>query len=148
MKTIIAYDKHDRRIPVTGRGRTAIDRKLGKLGLIPMGKIIGYKKVYGLDRWGGVDYNNKVIVKLEIPAHARRVRNLSAALNCNTKYRAEFAIVISGAGYSWNLEGGGRLLYYPGLKMVPDRYDHSPHVNCAGGIHFFLSRKAAENFSI
>ena len=94
---------------------------------IPEGQLIGWKKVKGR------------IIRLSIPSAANRTASL-----VGRKCRAEYAICkeIEGAE---TVETRG-LVYRPGKKMVPDRYDDDPRVECTHGIHFFLTRQEAENW--
>ena len=37
--------------------------------------------------------------------------------------------------------------YIPGQITKPDSYDDDPRIECSHGIHFFLTRKEAEEWS-
>jgi hypothetical protein len=90
------------------------------------GDFIGWKKVQG-----------GVILKLLIPASAKRTSSL-----VGRKCRAEFVIVLEGEG----LSGWGDLLYKLGNTVHPDKYDPDIRVECTSGIHFFITRKEAEEY--
>lgn len=96
----------------------------------PEGDVIGYKKLA-----------NGTVAKLLIKAHVRRT-----ASYVGNKLRAESALCIEGEGKSWT-NMYYRLSYSPGVEVNPTHgYDDDPRVECAPGIHFFLTRKEAEDF--
>ncbi len=84
-----------------------------------------------------------VIAKLEIPAGARRTSSL-----VGRKCRAEFAKVIelSGKAETGYSHHDPTFLYRVGEEVRPDRFDDDIRVECACGIHFFITRKEAERF--
>jgi len=41
----------------------------------------------------------------------------------------------------------GRTEYAPGIVVRPDKWDPDPRVECTHGIHFFLTRQEAEEYS-
>lgn len=89
------------------------------------GAFVGFKKL-----------GHGTVCKLSIPAEARRVSAL-----CGRKCRAEFADVVEGEGKS------SRGLYYETAKRVhPDSFDDDIRVECSNGIHFFLTRREAEEW--
>ena len=86
---------------------------------------------------------NNVIATLEIPADAKRTSSL-----VGRKCRAEFARVVSlsdGAevGYSQHAED---FAYHMGEIVRPDAFDDDIRVECASGIHFFITRAEAESY--
>jgi len=81
---------------------------------------------------------NNVICELEIPAEAGRVGGVTGR-----KCRAEFARVISGEGAS---KHDSSFLYKAGETVRPDKWDDNPLVECAAGIHFFITREEAESY--
>lgn len=100
-----------------------IDYKTLGLQKAPEGELIGYKKLC-----------NDKICKLKIPADSKR--------SCATtrKFRCEYAYVISGAGSS----GYNRnFIYKPGTFVYADHFERNRWKECAGGIHFFLTREEA-----
>jgi len=91
------------------------------------GDIIGYKKLSG-----------GVIAKLKIPADAKR-HNATGR-----KCRAEYAIVLDGEGASQYDCG---FVYKVGETVRPTNgFDPDRWNECAGGIHFFLTREEAEDY--
>jgi hypothetical protein len=91
------------------------------------GVLIGYKKL-----------NNGNIAKLRIPAAAARV-NAYGSRKC----RAAYVTVISGTGVSRH---DGVTKYAPKLKVVADKFDPDPRVECSGGIHFFITEQEAKDY--
>ena len=84
-----------------------------------------------------------VIATLEIPAEARRTSSL-----VGRKCRAEFARVLAlstgeRSGYSMHDDA---FVYRVGEIVRPDAYDDDIRVECAPGIHFFISRREAERY--
>jgi hypothetical protein len=94
--------------------------------ILPDGDLIGWKKLAG-----------GTICKLKIPADAKRVGGL-----IGRKCRAEFVVVLAGAGSSQR----GGVVYRVGETVKPDKYDPDPRVECSGGIHFFITRAEAEAY--
>jgi hypothetical protein len=95
--------------------------------ILPDGDLIGWKKL-----------QDGVICKLAIPAEAKRVGGL-----IGRKCRAEYALVISGEGISRH---DSKTAYKVGEKIVPDKYDPNPLLECSNGIHFFITRQEAEDY--
>jgi len=91
------------------------------------GELIVWKKLSGGN-----------LCKLRIPPEARRTASV-----VGRKCRAEFAEVLEGSGMSWRAHGH-TITYAPGETVRPDGYDDNPLVECAQGIHFFLTREEAE----
>jgi hypothetical protein len=91
------------------------------------GDLIVYKKLA-----------NNTIAKLLIPKEAKRVGGL-----IGRKCRAEFAEVIKGEGYSMK---NNKFEYKKGAKIIPDKFDPNPLVECSNGIHFFLTKQEAKDF--
>jgi hypothetical protein len=91
---------------------------------LPEGELIGWKKLQG-----------DTICKLKIPVEAKRIGGL-----LGRKCRAEFAIVLEGEGEG--LHNGH--VYKVGEKVVPDKFDPNPLVECSHGIHFYITKMEAE----
>ena len=85
------------------------------------------------DAWKKVDYG---IVKLSIPANAKRTSSL-----VGRKCRAEFADVLEGSGTS---SQGGQ--YVRGERYYPDSYCDDIRIECSNGVHFFMTKKEAEDY--
>ena len=104
--------------------------------IIPQcGEFIGWKK-------GG----NDEIIKLKIPAWARRTSCLK-----NRKCRTEFVIVLEITKNNKQLTEcrgsyNSDIIYRVGKCITPDSYDPDIHVDCTNGIHFFITRKEAEEY--
>ena len=83
------------------------------------------------------------LIKLLIPKEAKRTASL-----VGRKCRAEYADVLEITGVDecdcWNDDF--KLKYKVGERVYPDKYDDDPRVECTSGIHFFLTRKEAEEF--
>lgn len=91
------------------------------------GSFIGWKKVSGND-----------IVKLLIPKNAKRTSTL-----IGRKCRAEFVVVLKGKGASFH---NGLITYKKGETVYPDKYDDDIRVECTHGIHFFMTKREAEEY--
>jgi len=89
------------------------------------GAFIGWKKLKG-----------GVIVKLQIPAKAKRTSSL-----IGRKCRAEYVKVLSEGGVS---SRGGK--YIKGEVYRPDGYDDDIRVECTKGVHFFITKREAEEY--
>jgi len=88
------------------------------------GDFIGWKRV------------NTGVIKLLIPANARRTSSL-----ISRKCRAEYVKVLKGSGIS-SREGE----YKEGEFYYPDDYDDDIRVECSNGVHFFITRREAEEY--
>jgi hypothetical protein len=84
---------------------------------------------------------NNVIVKLLIPEDAKR----SSATT--RKCRASKAIVLEVIGAKKGIsQADQRFRYEVGKEVIPDSFDDNRWAECSHGIHFFLTRKEAENY--
>jgi len=116
------------------RGANLLDVRYNYLtiGLAPApeGKLIGWGK------------KNGVLVKLRIPADARR--------SCATtaKMRAEYAEVLDviGAEEVVTERKGHKVVYRKGEIVRCHEWDEDRWNECSGGIHFFLDRQMAEEW--
>src|SRR5690606_23369058 len=93
------------------------------------GAVRGYKKV------------STGIVILEIPRSARRCNAIGSR-----KCRAEYAIVIDAPDNAVSLRDS-KFAYRTGETVKPDSYDPDVRIECSHGIHFFLTREEAEEYS-
>jgi hypothetical protein len=90
--------------------------------------------------------NGYAIATLEIPSKARRV-----STPIGRKCRAEFARVVKieldgveiADAYSTHVSS---FKYRTGETVSSDSFDPNPLVECSNGIHFFISRKEAEEY--
>ena len=80
--------------------------------------------------------------RLLIPAKAARTSSY-----IGRKCRAEFVDVIEGEGRSLTNEFTA-VEYKSGQTVRPDSYDPDPRVECSHGIHFFVTRKEPEEFTM
>ena len=102
---------------------------------LPSGSLVAWKKV-----------REGVVLELEVPAGAKRTASL-----VGSKCRAEFARVVRAFGAP---EGATEFVslhdpkfaYRVGEAVRPDAYDDDIRVECARGIHFFLTRGEAESY--
>jgi hypothetical protein len=104
--------------------------------IVPDGDIIGWKKC------------NEGIVQLLIPADAKRSNATGR------KCRAEFAIdkehyTFDGKKTKKNFTSihNEEFIYRVGKKIVPDEWCEDRWQECASGVHFFITRYEAENYS-
>ena len=104
---------------------------VSKITIVTEGEIIGWKKC-----------NNNVIVKLLIPANARRSNATGR------KCRAEFARVLDVIGAEEGITNshGQETYYRAGETVKPDSWDENRFNECSHGIHFFITREEAEEY--
>ena len=107
-------------------GAKNVDYAIAQTRILPEGDLIGWKKLA-----------NGVIAKLRIPEAAKRSHAFGR------KCRAEYAIVIEGEGFS---QYDSSFKYTPGETVRPDIWDDDWTRECAGGVHFFITRLEAENY--
>ena len=97
--------------------------------ILPEGDLIGYKQLRG-----------GTICKLRIPVDAKRVGGL-----VGRKCRAEFAVVLEGEGFS---KHDPQFKYTVGQVVKPsEAFNDSLVSECESGIHFFITRQEAEDYS-
>src|ERR1700734_879078 len=97
----------------------------------PLGDIVGWKKLA-----------NGAIAQLLVPIDAKRV-NAYGSRKC----RAEYAYCVAVHGAASGASGHDRkMIYAPGTRIVPDKYDSDPRIECSSGIHFFITREEAEAY--
>jgi len=99
------------------------------------GAFIAYKKASGC------------VLKLEIPAKAKRVCNFR-----NRKCRASVVKTIEITDKDGNKlkevcgDHDNKTIYKVGRLTKPDKFDPTPLNDCTNGIHFFVTRKEAEDW--
>lgn len=94
------------------------------------GSFVGWKKC-----------KDNVIVKLLIPEDAQRSSATSR------KCRASKAIVLEVIGAEKAISTNDEdFVYEVGKEVVPDSFDDDRWNECSHGIHFFITRKEAENY--
>jgi hypothetical protein len=79
------------------------------------------------------------VIKLLIPDDAKRTSTL-----VGRKCRASHVKVLEGSGYSSTHHE--KLEYKEGEVVYADKYDDDIRVECTSGIHFFMTRKEAEEW--
>ena len=83
-----------------------------------------------------------VVATLEIPAEAKRTSSL-----VGRKCRAEFVKVIElSKGVFAKSTHDMETEYRVGEIVRPDKYDGDIRIECTNGIHFFMTRKEAEEY--
>ncbi|MFI4971326.1 MAG: pentapeptide repeat-containing protein [Hyphomicrobiales bacterium] len=101
--------------------------------ILPQGDITGWKKLA-----------DGTIARLLIPHDAHRVNAYSSR-----KCRAAFAYVAEMFGADESLDTySGSVVYRVGVRVTPDTYDGDARVECSNGIHFFTTRKEAEDYEL
>jgi hypothetical protein len=102
---------------------------LPHFGIVPEeGSFIAWKKT------------TKGVVKLLIPEDAARTNSL-----VGRKCRASRVIVLEGIPDATGPNYGG-LIYETGAELVVKDFDDDIRVECTRGIHFFMTRKEAEEW--
>ena len=113
-------------------GAKDADYAIAQTRILPEGTLIGWKKLSG-----------KIIAKLEIPAAAKRSHAFGR------KCRAEFVKCLelsSDALEGFSDHDGRKTVYRPGEIVKPHLFNENWQEECAGGIHFFITRLEAENY--
>ena len=108
------------------------------------GSFIAYKKII---TFTPVGEKRTAIAKLQIPEDAKRTR--SAFRKCRCDKAMVLSIVdVEGQecefGYSkYDL----KFQYRVGEKVVADKFDDNPYEVCTHGIHFFMTKREAEDYN-
>ena len=109
------------------RGADLRDAKLSPFLIVPEeGSFIAFKKV------------DTGVIKIMIPDDAKRTSTL-----VGRKCRASHILVLEGSGKSQTYTQN-TLEYKEGEIVIADSYDDDIRVECTNGIHFFMTRKEAE----
>jgi hypothetical protein len=106
---------------------------LARLSIVPCtGSFHGWKKCL-----------DGVLVRLEIPADAKRSNSTGR------KCRAEFAKVLEVVGAEVGISlHDGSTQYRVGETVRPDSWDENRWEECSHGIHFFITKVEAAEFSM
>jgi len=113
------------------RGAENADLPKAQTIIVPEGDLIGWKKCKG-----------GVIVKLRIPSEAKRSNATGR------KCRAEYAEVLEIIGAEEAISSyNSTFVYRVGETVRPDKWEEDRFNECAGGIHFFITRIEAENYN-
>ena len=111
-------------------GAKDAERVIAATRILPEGSLIGWKKC-----------QRDVIVKLRIPEEARRSHAFGR------KCRAEFADVLEVIGADVGIsKRDDKTAYRVGERVTCDSWCDDFQDECAGGIHFFITRIEAENY--
>ena len=120
------------------RGANNAELALAQTLIVGEGDVIGWKKC-----------KDNLIVKLLIPKEAKR-HNATGR-----KCRAEFADVLeiidstdkqkkpTQAVSNYN----NKIIYEVGKRVIPNQYEPDRMIECAGGIHFFITKLEAINYN-
>jgi hypothetical protein len=101
----------------------------------PEGPFCGWKKCHST--------NGDIIVKLSIPAEARRSHSTER------KCRAEFVDVLEVIGAAEGVSDHDRNVHYrAGERVTADSWDPNRWHTCSHGIHFFITKEEAEAYSL
>ncbi len=105
---------------------------IARTRILPEGSLVVWKKC-----------NDGILAKLRVPEEARRSHAWGR------KCRAEFVDVIEviGADEAYPWRGGKEVVYRAGERVTCDTWEEDWTKECAGGIHFFLTREEAEDWS-
>ena len=98
--------------------------------IVPEGQIVGWKKCRA-----------NVIVKLTIPAEARRSN--ATGRKCRAEYAEVAEVIGADVGISMH---DGRTEYRVGQRVTCHKWCDDRWEECAGGIHFFITRDEAEDY--
>ena len=115
------------------QGAKNADLAIAMTRILPDGDLIGWKKCQG-----------GVIVKLRIPSDSKRSHAFGR------KCRCEFADVLEVIGGEVGLSQHGDsfpvVKYRVGQRVTCDKWCDDYTQECAGGIHFMITRLEAENY--
>ncbi len=101
---------------------------IARTRILPEGSLIGWKKCQG-----------GVIVKLRIPEEAKRSHAFGR------KCRAEYADVLEVIGVEVGISShDSKAEYRAGERVTCDKWSDDWQEECAGGIHFYITREEAE----
>ena len=112
------------------RGAKDADYAIAQTRILPDGDLIGWKKC-----------RDGVIVKLRIPEDAPRSHAFGR------KCRAKFADVLEVIGADIGIAShDNKTEYKVGERVEAPNWSDDWQTECAGGIHFFITRLEAENY--
>ena len=104
---------------------------IARTRILPEGTLIGWKKL-----------KDGVIAKMEIPADARRSHAFGR------KCRAEFVRCLDVIGADVGVSMHDKTIQYRAGEIIkPHLFDENWQEECAGGIHFYITREEAEAHS-
>jgi len=97
--------------------------------------------------------SGKIVAKLWIPAEARRINSWKSR-KCRAEYVEVVGLYKCGAVLPQEAVGVSMTNLYPkkvfqaGLAVAADAYSDDCREDCAGGIHYFMTRREAEEFQL
>ena len=110
------------------RGAKGAELAIARTRILPEGALIGWKKC-----------REGVLVKLRVPEDAKRSHAFGR------KCRAEFAEVLEVIGAEVGIsQHDGKTAYRAGERVTCDVWSDDWQQECAGGIHFYITRDEAE----
>jgi hypothetical protein len=111
------------------RGAKNAELSIARTRILAEGDLVCWKKC-----------RDNVIVKLLIPAAAKRSHAFGR------KCRAEYADVLEVVGAEVGIsQHDGKTEYRAGTRVTSNKWDDNWQEECAGGIHFYITRIEAEN---
>jgi len=112
-----------------------LDKIKHKFCILPDGDIIGWKKINGC------------LIKLLIPEQAKRVNALSSR-KCRSEYADVLAIYDKEGKEISEVIGGHKpdMKYILNDRIFPDKFNDSLLEECTNGIHFFITKREAEEY--
>jgi len=106
------------------------DMAIAQTRILPEGDLIGWKKC-----------QDGVMVKVKVPADAKRSHAFGR------KCRAEFVDVLEVIGADHGISRhDAKTKYVSGERVACDQWCDDFQQECAGGIHFFITKLEAENY--
>ena len=109
-------------------GAKNADLVIARTRILPQGSIIGWKKC-----------NGDVLVKLRVPEEAKRSHAFGR------KCRAEFVDVLEVSNGEVGIAmHDGKTAYRVGERVHCDKWEENWQEECAGGIHFYITKEEAE----
>ena len=109
-------------------GAVGADLAIARTRILPAGELIGWKKCQG-----------DVLVKIQIPTDAKRSHAFGR------KCRAERVLVLEVVGAECGVSlHDGKTTYRAGEVVACDVWCEDWREECAGGIHFYITREEAE----
>jgi hypothetical protein len=97
--------------------------------------------------------SGEIVAKLWIPAEARRINSWKSR-KCRAEYVEVVGLYKGGPVLPQEAVGASMTNLYPkkvfqaGLTVAADAYSDDCREDCAGGIHYFMTRREAEEFQL
>ena len=99
------------------------------------GAFIGWKKL-----------SHGLVAKIEIPAEARRTSSI-VGRKCRAAFVRTSALYHTGMDTcEWTGVYNPNTIYKIGCLTFPDKYNDDIRLECTNGIHFFMTKKEAEEY--